>query len=261
LKLRALIVVIGALLPLTAAAAPSASSRTKLACVQSSDKAIQLRSAGQLRAAREELVKCGDASCPGIVREDCAERLRAVDGQIPSASFVVQDADGKELTDVMIAIDDAAPSAPSSRADSFDPGSHSIRVTRGDAELKKDTVVLREGEKNRIVTLKLPAPPTKPPPPSTKPPPPVTPEQSKPSLLGPIITSAIGIAAVGGAGLLSLHLDGQVSSARTECAPACSQDRRGSLSTELVFVNVTLIAGIAALAFGASWLGYSLISR
>lgn len=246
-----------ALLSLLASTANAAPPSRKVVCVQASEKAISLRNGGQLRAARDELVKCGDAGCPGVVREDCAERLRAVDAQIPSAVFVVQDASGNEVTDVQIAIDDGAASAPSSRADTFDPGTHTIRVTRGDTELKKDTVVLREGEKSRIVTVKLPAPPAKPLPPA---PPPVVPEKQKPSLVGPIIVGAIGVAGIGAAGLLSLHLDGRVSDARTECAPACSSTRREGLSTELVFVNLSLIAGIAALALGASWLGYTLVS-
>jgi hypothetical protein len=105
----------------------------------------------------------------------------------------------------------------------------------------------REGEKSRVIVFNVPQkkiveqlPPPPPPPPPPKP--------KRLSPLVPIAIGAVGVIGLGTAGILSLHLDGRVDDLRGSCAPGCSAADRSSLSTELAIVNVSLIAGITALA-------------
>lgn len=226
-----------------AAAPPSASKQVKAECVAASERAIALRSKGELRAAREQLVVCGRDECPAIVKEECASGLRAIDERIPTVVFGVHDADDKDVTDVRLAIDDdGEPHAIDGRVRSFDPGPHRVRVLQGDKVLKEETVVLRESERNRVVTLRLEGPKK-----TAEPPVPVTTRSPIPKVV-PFALAGVGVAALVTSGLLSLHLDGRVNSARASCAPDCDAAERDSLSTQLKATNAFLIGGIVALA-------------
>jgi hypothetical protein len=80
---------------------------TKKQCVEANDAAQDLRQARKLRQAREKLVLCSAASCPGIVREDCVQRLSEVDAAMPSIIFEAKDAAGSDLSAVTVTLDGA----------------------------------------------------------------------------------------------------------------------------------------------------------
>jgi hypothetical protein len=223
---------------------------TKNECVSASERAIGLKSAGRLREARDQLVRCGRDECPGILREDCATGLRTIDDRLPTVVFGARDESGKDIVDAKILVDDESGggSAIDGRARTFDPGRHEVHVLRGAAVVANEIVVLREGEKNRVVSITLKGPPKK------------ASTETAPSGLAippylPIILGSVGIVGLGIAGGLSLHLDTRIDEAKGSCAPGCSPDERASLSTQLVAANVSMIVGITALlAAGATFL-------
>jgi hypothetical protein len=230
---------------------------TKEQCVAASENAITLRTQGKLRAARAALVRCGGEECPGILREDCASGLRALDDRIPTVVFGVRDDKGHEVTDGRIVLDQGDPEGIplDGRARAFDPGPYVVRVMRGDQALASESVVLHEGEKNRLVSITVALPHADEPRREEPPPRPSRPERSVAYPLVPIALAGLGVAALAVAGGLSLRLDHRVSQLRDECAPGCSADDRANLSSSLTMVNTTLVTGIVLLAAsGITWL-------
>ena len=131
----------------------------KLACIAANDAAQDLRRAGKLHDAREKLALCVSTSCPGLVREDCAQRLAEVDAATPSVVFDVRDAHGLVVTDVRVQLD-GQPFADhvDATARPVDPGSHRFSVDTADGAHAEQTIVLHEKEKNAPVSIVLLAP-------------------------------------------------------------------------------------------------------
>jgi hypothetical protein len=90
-----------------AASAAHAADPTKQECVEANDAAQDLRQAGKLRQAREKLTLCATASCPGVVRDDCTQRLAEVDSAVPHVVIAAKDAAGNDLVDVRVTVDGA----------------------------------------------------------------------------------------------------------------------------------------------------------
>jgi hypothetical protein len=122
----------------------------KLECIAANDAAQDLRRTGKLREAREKLAVCVSASCPGPVREDCAQRLTEVDGVLPSVVFEVKDTAGNDVVAVVVLMDgqrltDKLTGQPMQ----VDPGAHRfVFEAQGLASTEK-TIVIHEGERDR----------------------------------------------------------------------------------------------------------------
>jgi hypothetical protein len=129
---------------------------TKQECVAANDRAQDLRQAGKLRAARVELAVCIATACPGPVREDCAQRLSEIDAAQPRLVFSAKDAAGNDLDAVRVTVD-GAPFADrlDGAAIDVDPGEHAFRFEAADGAAAEKTVVVREGEKRRMVGVVL----------------------------------------------------------------------------------------------------------
>ena len=161
----------------------------KLECLAANDAAQDLRRAGKLHEAREKLSLCVSASCPGPVRDDCAQRLVEVDAAMPSIVFEAKDARGKNLSEVRVQVDgqpfaeriDGAPRP-------IDPGSHRFVFDGADGAHAEQTVVVQEREKGSPVRVVL----------GTLPPPVAPPSGSEWTT-----QKTIGVA-VGGAGVVGL---------------------------------------------------------
>jgi hypothetical protein len=89
---------IGTALLLTTAAAAHAAPLTKAQCIAADTDAQTLRISGKLRAMREKLSVCADASCPGMVRDDCMQRTDELQRMQPTIVFEVKDSRGVRLS-------------------------------------------------------------------------------------------------------------------------------------------------------------------
>jgi hypothetical protein len=84
------------------AAVAHAADPTKEECIASSERGQELRRTTKLNDARAQFAICVAASCPGPIREDCAERLDEIATAMPSIIFQVKDAAGNEAAGVQI---------------------------------------------------------------------------------------------------------------------------------------------------------------
>jgi hypothetical protein len=133
-----------------------AAEPTKQQCIGANESAQDLRRAGKLREARASLAVCTAASCPGAVREDCAQRLTEIEAAMPTLVFAAKDGAGRDLSAVRVTMD----SAPlvdrlDGTAIAVDPGEHRFSFEADGLRGTEKTLVVREGDKSRRVLIVL----------------------------------------------------------------------------------------------------------
>lgn len=128
---------------------------TRDECLRASEDAQLLRIKTQLVAARAKLVVCGNDACPKLVKKDCSDWLDEVEHAMPTIVLGARDPDGKDLVDVHVTLD-GNPIADrlEGRAIAVDPGSHTLRFEAG-GQSREQSLVVREGEKSRVVSVVL----------------------------------------------------------------------------------------------------------
>jgi hypothetical protein len=155
---------------------------TKEQCVEANENAQALRQDGKLRAARTQLAICLAQSCPGPVRDDCAERMSEVERAAPTIVFAVKGGTGDTLHAVQVTMD-GAPLADHLDGSALvvDPGEHVFTLAADGYTAVSKRLVIREGMKARkeVVTLKSARPsPEAPPVPVASPAKPVPPRSN-----------------------------------------------------------------------------------
>jgi hypothetical protein len=137
-----------------ASSAAAAQPPTKQECAAANETAQDLRRAGKLREARKRLALCTAAGCPGPIREDCAQRLKEVEGALPTVIFEATNAAGHDLSAVRVTVDgEALLEKLDGTPVVLDPGEHRLVFEAEGLGTAQDTVVLREGERGRRVRI------------------------------------------------------------------------------------------------------------
>jgi hypothetical protein len=257
--------------PVTASpsAAAGAAPPTKDQCIDANEAAQPLVRAGQLIAAREKLLVCVEASCPGPVRDDCSQRLADVQANTPTIVFVVKDDSDQDLSAVRVTID-GRPFLDrlDGTAVAVDPGEHQFTFEAAGLNPQRRTFVLHEGDKDRRERVVLAREDV--PPPSAEPVVAAQPQHDTEPEAAPVATdgSAQRMAglALGGAGMAGLLVGGVFGvltkttydhALTVECngnPNACSAGgiADGSMAhTQAVISTVGFVAGAALLAGGA----------
>jgi hypothetical protein len=132
-----------------------AADPTKQECVEANDAAQDLRQSGKLRQAREKLAVCAATSCPGVVRDDCTQRLAEVDSAMPHIVFSARDPAGNDIVDVKVTID-GAPLVDRLDGSSVkvDPGPHVFVFTwQGHVAVTKRLVLAEHDQARREVVV------------------------------------------------------------------------------------------------------------
>jgi hypothetical protein len=157
------IVAAGFACALTGSAVARADDPTKAQCVEANESAQALRQDGKLRAARAQLLICLARTCPGPVRDDCAQRITEVERAAPTIVIIAKSQDGNALRAVQITMDDVRLADHlDGSALVVDAGAHMFwLVADGYARVAKK-LFIREGVKGRreVVTLESTQPPS-----------------------------------------------------------------------------------------------------
>jgi hypothetical protein len=230
--------------------APSAAHAGTKECIAAADEGQKLRDDSKLTAAREKFIACAAKACPGAIAKQCSQWLVDAEKDTPSVTFRALDDQGKETLEVRVLVDDVQLlTAIEARALPVDPGEHKVRFERADGTSVEDKVMLRPGEKNRIVELsfqKTPAPV------AGKPVAPVTlpPAEQAPGFHVPLL-GWIGLGAAVAGGVMTAAFAVSANSAETHlrdtCAPSCDPAEKSSVDTKVILANVGLGVGIAGL--------------
>jgi hypothetical protein len=144
-------------LQLPAAVAHATDAKT---CIDESERAQHARAAGKLREAREHLLRCGDESCPAIVRRDCAKWQSEVTELLPGVVLGAKDPKGADLFDVNVTLDgEPLVTHLDGKAVAVDPGAHTFTFTVSGQPPVAERVLVKEGEKARALNVTFAAAP------------------------------------------------------------------------------------------------------
>jgi hypothetical protein len=224
----------------------------KQICIAASEEAQQLRNAGKLIMAREQLGVCGRAVCPKVVQQDCTQWMSEVLALLPSVILAAKDAAGRDLVDVQVEVDGvAAAETLDGRPMAIDPGVHTLTFQANGAPPVEERVVVRQGEKNRIITVTIPTggAPREPAPPEAT----ATAAAPDPRPSAPVaayVVGGLGVAALGAALFMTLDANADARNLRETCAPNCAQDDVDAIERRQVLSGVTAAVGGAAVIAG-----------
>jgi hypothetical protein len=125
-------------------------------CAASAEKAQELRDARKLMSARASLLQCAREDCPGPIRKDCARWLTEVEESQPSVVFSAHDAKGGEVVNLRVLLDGrVAVEAFDGKAVAVDPGTHVFRFESPRQTPVEQRILIREGEKNRVLRVDM----------------------------------------------------------------------------------------------------------
>ena len=154
----------GVPLALALAWSQPAHAGTRDRCLAASMAGQTLMLKDQLHAARDKLRVCAKPVCPRLVRRDCVDFLGKIETNMPTIVLGARDGRGKDLVDVRVTLD-GAPLVDhlDGKPVEIDPGTHALHFETEGAPPVDQTLLVREGEKDRLVTVTLGPPPPPPP--------------------------------------------------------------------------------------------------
>jgi hypothetical protein len=219
---------------------------TPAECVAASDRGQAERDDGHLLASRAEFVACAADACPALVKRECSRWLADVEERIPSIVISVKERSGRDLLDAEVSVDGVrVPVAGAGRALPLDPGPHVVRASVSGRGPIEETILARERERDRILTLY--ATPTSSP----------EGEDSRSSTARsgkvPLLSWVLaGVAVAGGGAFAYFWTIGtsRVSDLRGSCAPYCTPEQVDDARVPLTTARIALGLGAAA-AIGA----------
>jgi hypothetical protein len=222
-----------------------------LTCAQAYEKAQEEKTAGRLNAAIEHLKSCIDPSCAKFIREDCVRWMDQTESALPTVVFSVRE-DGKDLTDVEIQCDNKPLTGTlDGKALPVDPGLHDFVFSiQGLAPMGRQ-VLIREGERNRIIDVEFSRPRE-----SVAPPSPVPSAKAalpvKPNLRSGARTLPYGLAGVGALGVAGFTVfailgNSQKGELERTCSPYCQSSQVDSVKTKYYLADACLGVGLVSL--------------
>jgi hypothetical protein len=239
----------------------------KEACVAAFAKGQELEKAGKLVESRAELVTCGRDVCPDVVRRDCLQVLQSVEASTPSIVPGARDAAGNDVVDARLSLDGAVLATKlDGSAIPVNPGPHALRFEKAGAAPVERQVVVRVGEKNRVVTVDFAAnkpAATAPEPSGTAAPPgvstaaPASPETpARPTPIGPLVLGALGLVSIGAFAALGVKGKDDLAGLRATCGEthSCEPADVDAVKAELIAADVSLGVGVLALGAATIWL-------
>lgn len=258
---RAGLVVLLVAFALTRAGISHAEDSKKAQCAAAYEKSQELRAAGSLKAANESLVVCAQEFCPAFVQTDCAQWLTEVQRELPTIVFVAKDKAGEDTSAVAVSMDGAELMKQlDGKAVIIDPGPHAFRFEFEGAEPVEQQVVIRQGQKDRVIAV------------SFAPPGADTPGESpyagakgqaaadagQSNGPGPLRMYAYIAGGVGAAGIIGFAVLGAIGKAEENdlrdsgCSPNCSRSDTDAIKTKYIVADVLLGVGIAGLGTGVA---------
>jgi hypothetical protein len=213
------------------------------ACMDAHRAAQRLRKDQKLLEAREQLVTCAGAKCPGMVQTDCAEWLGEIRGEIPSVIVSAKDEGGHELSDVSVSVDGKRVAERlDGRPIELNPGAYRFRYEREGQETIEAEVVLKTGVGNRVVEVVFPG---------------GLPEKKR--IKTPVVTWVLlgtGTAAFASFAYFGLSGRSDYEQAEDDCYPSCTDADKDPIRTKLLIADISLIISLASFA-GAGYFHFT----
>ena len=235
------------------------------ACFEASSRGQKLKMDRKLKDARGQLMLCARSECPNTVRLDCAGWMNEVLSALPSVVIGARDAKGHDIVQVKVSIDGVATTDHlEGKAIDVDPGVHTFRYEAAGFAAVDEQVVVREGEKNRAITITFGGSIEKDPKPGPDPRPvdrdrdrdrdrasqPIQQPSSAP--VAAYVLGGAGLIAAGVGAYLLLHSNGRADDLKNGCGAtkSCTQDQVSSVESERT--TGAVVGGIGVAAIGVA---------
>lgn len=235
---------------------PAAAQPTdKKTCLAAADDGQKLRDEGKVIEARDKFLVCASKGCPAIIVKQCDVWVAEVDRDTPTALFRVLDPTGKELVDVRVLVDGAkVADTIGGKPLPLEPRAHTFRFELANGRSVEERVVMRAGEKGRLIEARFPAENAAAPVPARTTPAPTpsvttSTEGFRVPLLG-WVGAGVFVAGAATTTIFAILANGDERDLRSTCAPSCAADDRDAIQTKLVVANIGLGVGVSGLAFG-----------
>ena len=215
-------------------AAPPASAEPT--CITAYEQTQTLRKDGKPLASKAQAALCSRDSCPALLTKDCTKWLAELDAIIPTVVLDPRTPAGVLRTDVRVKLDGAPLNEKiDGKPLQIEPGAHTFVFEADGAAPVERALVLKEGEKNKKVTVSLAAPVL---------------EAGAPGAGRPV---PIGVWLFGGAAVVALAtsavfaIDGLgKKSDLDQCKPRCAASDVDAMSSSFTLADVALGAGVMA---------------
>jgi hypothetical protein len=228
----------------------------KTQCIAASDQGQQLRDDGKFKLARDAFTRCSRATCPGIVRQECGQWLVDLEAKIPTVVIDATDNKGNDLVSVKMSVDGTEVAA---RLDGLpiavDGGEHVFHYEAAGFPPVEEHVVIRSGEKNRVLKVRFVA---SAPPLTVVAPAAPAPEASHAGggiPLGAWIFTGVAVAAFASETYFGLAGTNQYNQDKGtgpgSCAPHCKSSEVSSIRTQFAIADVSLGVGVVSACFAA----------
>jgi hypothetical protein len=218
------------------------------ACKASYEKAQEEKTAGHLNAALAHLRSCIDTSCPKFFRDDCERWTEQIESVLPTVVFVVR-RDGRDVTDVEVSSDGKLlVSSLDGKVVPVDPGPHEFSFTLSGFPSITRQLLIREGERNRIIDVEFKSPLVATPLPKR-----ASNLQAKPSerrtsiLYLPYGLAGLGALGVAGFAVLDIQGNSRKGDLEHSCSPYCQSSQVDEVKTKYLLADTCLAVGLVSL--------------
>jgi hypothetical protein len=220
-----------------------------LTCARAYESAQEEKTAGRLKAAIEHLKSCIAPSCATFIREDCLRWMDQTEGALPTVVFSVRE-DGKDMTNVEVLCDDVPlVGTLDGKALPVDPGLHDFTFNVPRLPPLARQVLIREGERNRIINVEFSRPAAAPPAPllntKTTLPTELRPRSGAHAL--PYSLASVGVLGVAGFTAFALLGSRQQGELERTCSPFCQSSQTDSVKTKYLVADTCLGVGLISL--------------
>jgi hypothetical protein len=234
---------------------------TKAECSASHASSQELRLDGKLVEARGELRTCSDAACPSALQAECAGWLADVQQAIPSVEFLFETAPGERLKPKVVLDGQALAGVEQGGPFELNPGAHVFRFELEGHPAQEQTLVIRQGEKRRVLRVQFQEPMPVAPPVSSKPVPVAPPQaadgssvSSRPIPIASYLFGGVALVAAGAGAYLGLDAISRHGEKEDTCAPNCPDRDVDELKTQLLLADIA--GGVALVSAGVAVYSY-----
>ena len=232
--------------PRAAEAKSKKNSEELNACIEHFEKGQDDLSSVLLRSADENFVACSRAECPAEIQSECRANLSEVRRRMPTISLRARDENDEDVQAVRVYVDNVLlTDGIGGRALSIDPGSHQLRWEVDGYRSDAMAIVVREGEKERFVDVRLRR----------------DEDGEDPSFSAPAADSGWGnrenaylfggieAASFIGFAILGFNVDSRERDMESSCAPNCPEGEVNDLNRDAWIANGLLITSIVSFGF------------
>ena len=214
----------------------AASAHAEPTCITAYEQTQTLRKDGKPLASKAQAALCSRESCPALLTKDCTKWLAELDAVIPTVVLDPRTPAGALRADTRVKVDGATLAEKvDGKPLPLEPGAHTFVFEADGAAPVERALVLKEGERNRKITVTLaPAQPSS-----------AAQGAERPVPIGVWIFGGATVVALATSAVFAIDGLGKKSDLDT-CKPRCAASDVDAMSSSFTLADVALGAGVMA---------------